>query len=279
MAPVNVLYVDNLREGYVEICRRVLQQGERVSPRGMDTYELLAPTIVLRDPRDALPLGVNRGVNLRIAAVEALQLMAGRAAPEMVLQVSENFRAYAEDNGTFWGNYGSRIGRQLHAALERLRADPDTRQAVITLWRSEMDLMVDGKRDYPCTVGFQFLLREGSLRMITTMRSNDVWRGLAYDAFQFTQLQINLAAMLEVPAGYYIHQPGSLHLYETDQEKVEQLDEVPTRGPIEEVGRPLVEYGYDGGEFLNYAADLLVGNVAPLTDAGQWYDDQLAQLR
>lgn len=282
MAPVNVIYVDDLRGGYTRIAREVLTKGEETSPRGMKTWELVAPTIVLSDPTDALPLGIGRKPSLKIAAVEAAQLLAGQGAPELVLASSPNFGSYTEPDGSFWGNYGDRMNLQLLAVYERLRQDPASRQAVITLWKPEKDLYQDGKRDYPCTVGFQFLVRDGKLVMITTMRSNDVWKGLAYDVFQFTQLQINLAGLLGVEVGSYVHRPGSLHVYGEDEEKVRELSEVATRGPIEEVRVPVCVEGASSETVIHGFRRLLQSTLDPTPEASpalHWYNEQLGKLR
>lgn len=279
MASVVVMYVDNMREGYTQIARTVLNQGEETAPRGRKTWELVAPTIVLKDPTDALPVGINRKVNLRIAAVEAMQLIAGEAAPHLVLAASENFRRYQEPDGTFHGNYGARMGNQLLPVADRLGQDPASRQAVITLWNPDLDLWGRDKRDYPCTVGFQFLIRDGKLTMITTMRSNDVWLGVAYDIFQFTQLQIHLAAVLDVPVGAYVHRPGSLHIYEDDVEKILQLSEYPKSGPIEAVQQAMCDRGCPAKSLVNWSRRLLRGDTSALTPASRWYAQQLAELR
>lgn len=285
MAPVNVFYVDNLREGYAEIAQTTLERGSTVAPRGRETRELRNSTIVLADPTDALPLGVNRRLNTRIAAVEALQLIAGQAAETLVLRSAPKFREYAEDDGSFWGNYGTRMGLQLAAAAERLEADPSSRQAFIALWRAERDLLTDGKRDYPCTVGMSFTVRDGRLEMTTVMRSNDVWLGLAHDVFQFTQLQLTLAACLGVEVGSYTHQPISLHAYAEDAEGIRGLSSVPDRGPVEEVRRGLAAPGVQPVHLLLAARQLLRGeehedNLRYL-DAGAaaWYRGQLEHLR
>ena len=55
------------------------------------------------------------------------------------------------------------------------------------------------------------------------MRSNDVWWGLPYDVFQFTQLQLTLARLLDVAPGEYTHMVGSLHAYERDADGIDAL--------------------------------------------------------
>jgi len=54
------------------------------------------------------------------------------------------------------------------------------------------------------------------------MRSNDVWLGMPYDIWCFTCIQILIAQELGVEVGSYIHQPGSLHLYEKNWEKARE---------------------------------------------------------
>lgn len=129
------------------------------------------------------------------------------------------FKRYAEtDPVHFWGAYGNRIGTQLVNVVHKLITDPTTRQAVITLWNATHD-NVPHKQDYPCTVALGFRQRGTHLNMNVTMRSNDVWLGLPYDLFQFTQLQLSLCHVLDLTPGTYTHTAWSMHLYE------ENLDE------------------------------------------------------
>lgn len=226
MATVGLfLRLPNLRDGYVEVVRWVAEMGKPSNPRGRETREIVTATIVVEDPTDCLPVGVGRKLNTRIAAVEACQLIAKQARPDLVTSISENFRQYAEHDGQFHGNYGSRIGTQLLEACWKLRADPNTRQAVITLWDPHLDNLAN-KRDYPCTLSLQLLLRDDELHLITTMRSNDAWLGLAFDGFQFTQLQLTAARILGVEPGRYVHHANSLHLYQDDLDagRVDQLE-------------------------------------------------------
>lgn len=74
--------------------------------------------------------------------------------------------------------------------------------------------------DVPCTLSLQFLIRKGHLSLIANMRSNDAWRGLPYDVWCFTRIQTIIAAMLGVPVGLYVHQAGSMHIYENDYNKI-----------------------------------------------------------
>jgi thymidylate synthase len=217
-----VIHLDDLQNGYVDLCNFVRSEGHYSKPRGMRTVELEDVTIVIRDLNDTIPTFVNRKPNLMIAALEALQLISGHSTPELLVAASPAFAQFREPDGRFWGAYGTRVRDQVHTVVRKLRGDPDTRQAVITLWDVNLD-NDPGRKDYPCTVAMGFRIRNGHLNMSVTMRSNDVWLGVAYDIFQFTQLQFTIANMLGVAIGTYSHHAWSLHMYERDFDLVDQL--------------------------------------------------------
>lgn len=216
------LRTDNIRSSYHDLVRTVLEEGNEVSPRGLTTYELLDFSLELTDPRRSLPVHVGRDLNTKIGAIEALQLMGGFIDPQAMLRASSAFKQFM-DGGTFHGGYGQRTRGQMLAVLEKLKTDPSTRQAVVTLWDPVHDLFTPGMHDYPCTVALQFMVRDDRLVMLTHMRSNDVWRGLAYDLFVFTQLQQAVAAHLAYDIGSYFHHVSSLHMYETDAEAAARM--------------------------------------------------------
>lgn len=273
----------NLRDGYVNVCRRVLNYGRSVAPRGLMTRELRDVIVTVLDPTDALPLGVNRKPNPRIAAAEALQLIGGFSSPGLMHRISPEFDRFT-DNGRFHGAYGRRVGTQLFSVVQKLRDDPDTRQAVVTLWEPHLDNQ-PGFKDYPCTLSLAFTLRDRHLDMHVTMRSNDVWLGLAYDAFQFTQTQLTIARCLDVEAGAYHHHAVSLHLYERDVPGVESLR---TPGVDRHEGMPTGFGSSDVRTFTDaFEAARIVGrrrrrkNAEPfraLTVSERWYANVLKDV-
>jgi thymidylate synthase len=208
-----VINIQDGVNGYVDLVKHVLYHGKEVSPRGMKTREIEDAIIRIEDVRNTLPLNVNRGTVPGIGAVEAMQLLAGVSEPELVVAVGPQFKNYAEDNGEFHGAYGLRTAGQYEVVVDRLKKDPDTRQAVVTIWNPTFDMLPE-KRDYPCTVLHQFRIRDNKLNMSVYMRSNDVWLGAAYDFFQFTRVQLAIASILGIEPGTYNHHVGSLHIYE-----------------------------------------------------------------
>jgi len=260
--------IDSMPLQYHEIVDFVLDQGSKVSPRGDPTIEVEDVTIAVRRPWYALPTGTGRQLNLAIGAVEALQLIAGTARPQLLKQVSPNFERLFEGE-RMYGMYGDRIGNQLNHVVHKLLHDPDTRQAVITLWRPDLD-NDPGHKDYPCTLGMQFRIRNGRLCMSTVMRSNDVILGLAYDVFQFTQLQLTIANLIDVDCGQYNHHVFSLHLYERDLRLAQSLHRGTEQNALVGVS------GVDVWDVRERARKLL--DDVPLeqpTYTEMWYREQL----
>jgi hypothetical protein len=219
---LTTIHIDDGVNGYVDLVNHVLKNGREVSPRGVKTYEIEDATVFIDNVYDAMPMGVGRGVVPGIGAVEACQLIAGKSVPQTVIAVGPQFTNYAENNGQFHGAYGLRTNGQYAHVVDKIKNDPDTRQAVVTIWNPEFDNMPQ-KRDYPCTVLHQFRVRDNKLNMSVYMRSNDVWLGAAYDFFQFTRVQLAICSILGIEPGMYAHHVGSLHIYESNVDSVSRL--------------------------------------------------------
>jgi thymidylate synthase len=220
-----VIHAATGRTSYLPVLYQVLNAGRVRSPKGLRTLDLGLTTVVLQSPYNALPLGLGRDISRRIAAAEAVQLIGGFSDPRLMLAASKNFARYQEDDGTFWGAYGKRIGGQVIDIIRKLIDDPSTRQAVVQLWDKHLDNELY-KRDYPCTLVLGFSINEtrsNSLEMDVVMRSNDAWLGYPYDIFQFTQLQLTVARALKIEPGEYRHTTMSMHIYEHNIESAQRL--------------------------------------------------------
>lgn len=263
---------------YVHLLDLIKVHGAFRAPRGQPTVECRDFTILIEPSYNyvaLLPTGIGRKLTLKIAAVEALQLCLGIELPELMHRVAPALSPFAEADGKFWGSYGARIGGQLLDCYTKLKADPDTRQAVVTLWNPALD-GTGGKKDHPCTLNLVFSLIDGELELSVTMRSNDAWLGLPYDVFQFTQLQATLANLLEAPVGRYHHHAVSLHLYERDLPKLEDLHRHNGRYLTVPQGfNPPVDRGHGGLKM--HAASVLWphDNLERLTESELWYREQL----
>lgn len=280
---MHIIEIDNGRDGYVNILEHVWDHGVRRVPRDMATIDAGPTTIIMRDVHNALPLGTGRGVNPKIAAIEAMQLIAGISVPDMVVRASPNFEKYREPDGTFYGAYGIRVGKQTEQVIRKLKEDRNTRQAVITLWNPFFDNS-PGMHDYPCTVALHFDIRYSKLNMNVVMRSNDAWLGTPYDLFQFTQLQLTIARALCVNPGMYRHTAWSLHLYENNFDAVEEMisNDISPGDTFQPDGIGVIEDSWD--KIVSMGRQLITGEFndvefKDLTDSEQWYDNQFKSIR
>lgn len=205
------------------------KDGMRVSPRNSGTREVLGVSLHLIEPRARLLCAPPaRILNPAYAAAETVWILSGSDAP-WIFDYNSRLRQYADD-GVLRGAYGPRLRNwagkvdQLHRVVDVLKADRDSRRAVIQLYDPSRD--AHGHKDVPCTLGFRFHLRDGRLHMSTTMRSQDVWTGMPYDVFTFTVLHELVAGWLGVEPGVYHHHVDSLHIYECDMDKADALSDV-----------------------------------------------------
>jgi thymidylate synthase len=257
--------------GYVDLVKHVLEHGKEVAPRGQKTREIEDAIIRIDDVYNTLPMNVGRGAVPGIGAVEACQLLSGTSFPDLVIAIGPQFKNYTEDNGIFHGAYGPRTNGQYDIIIDRLKADPDTRQAVVTIWNPQYDLQ-HMKRDYPCTILHQFRIRNNKLNMSVYMRSNDVWLGAAYDFFQFTRVQLAMASVLGIEPGTYNHHVGSLHIYEQHYESANNLKHTEETVSIPYfTGRTWNEI--KSGSLLAMQATVDSSTYSRLTDDEKWYAD------
>lgn len=219
----------------------VEQRGKQLESRDGGCREVIGWSGKLRSID--YPLATVRGASPTYAAAEMLWYLSGSNDVRPMEAYAPQYRRFAQPStDTAHGAYGARWknsvafrnaisksknddttrqANQLDMVIDLLRKNPNTRQAVLTMWDAG-DLVAahqGGCNDIPCTVSIQFLLRDQLLHAVTYMRSNDVWLGLPYDIFTFTTLQRLIALSLNVETGSYTHNVGSLHLYDRNRDK------------------------------------------------------------
>lgn len=266
----------NGRQALIQTAHHVLNEGRTVSPRGLETREVRHLSLTVLNPRDVLCTGIGANQNPRVIAAEAAQLIGGFSDPAFAIRHAPALTRFTNARGEFDGAYGPRVGHQLPAALMRLQADADSRQAIVAIWNDD-DLLREHSLDYPCTLVLGFFIRDGLLELDVTMRSNDVNWGLKNDLFQFTQLQLTMAHALGIDVGPYRHTAFSMHLYERDYDWAEQLDVNHALDPITDHPQGICVDHHDAvGRLLASMATaraLADPRSAPRVD---WYSSALA---
>lgn len=227
-------YLDEiLRKLYGELSKST-DTFEASKGKGLD---LLGQKIVLKDPRARISATATRRI-LISALAEFCWYMSGSADLDFIRFYIENYPP-TEASGSLREAYGPRLKGtgefgynidQISRVIEILRKKPDTRRAVMTFLESS-DLE-PSQQEAPCTISLQFIRRRGRLHLITMMRSNDAYLGFPHDVFCFTMIQELVARSLGIQVGEYHHFSTSLHLYETNRDKVAAYLDEGFQNPI-----------------------------------------------
>lgn len=112
----------------------------------------------------------------------------------------------------------------LQDLVHMLANEPLTRQAWIPLFFPEDTGIGDGGRK-PCTLGYQFIMRDGQLSIYYPLRSCDFVRHFRDDIYMAIRLllwvldrcrEINPSVWNDVTPGYYAMHCTSLHIFKND---------------------------------------------------------------
>ena len=221
-----------------ELCREptdfgsesVKPEWDAVGPRGLGTRELRNTWYRLEDVTKCATWLPGRNLNYPFMVAEWLWIYLGRDDLEMIKYYNANIAKFSDDGEKFYGAYGPRWRGQIGGCIERLRKDPDSRQAVLALWRESYNRVSNlggymSTKDVPCTLVMQYMIRRGKLEASVCMRSSDTWLGLPYDLFNFAMLQRCVAAELQLQPGPLTLAIGSSHLYDSNLDAAKALVE------------------------------------------------------
>lgn len=120
-------------------------------------------------------------------------------------------------DGKFAYTYGERWSWQLPYVIDELARRPTSRQAIMTMYDAHQDIMNWGGRDrVPCSISYQFLIRDGKLDLIYNERSCDFMKFFVSDVAITCMLLMHVANILNVGFGKFVHNIGSLHAFAGD---------------------------------------------------------------
>ena len=208
---------------YATFCKAVKQNGFPQDTRQGMSSELIMESFSVK-PYDYIPAAESRRFNLGFGFVEAVSLLTGLDNIELFTRHIKSYGQFSTDGLRLDNSYGSRASDSIAKCLEILGSSDteDARYAVTTINNSSTDLWSKSKH-VPCTLSIQFLSRRGQLHQMVNMRSNDVFKGCAYDVFSFGLLHVIMAQNLGLRVGRYVTTAGSLHCYEYDYNTVDSM--------------------------------------------------------
>jgi hypothetical protein len=178
-------------DAWLDLLQCIVSSGAESRPRGLLIKELLCKTTVV-DMREPIVTVKARKLGYCFMAVEAWMIITGRNDVASIKPYSPHIASFSDDGYRFDGAYGPRVVDQLRYVVDALSRDPDSRQAVIEIWRPNPR----DSRDVPCTLTVQWMIRDGKLHCLDSMRSSDAWLGWPYDVFNFSMLSLYILLML-----------------------------------------------------------------------------------
>jgi thymidylate synthase len=188
----------------------LLKFGVHAKPRGETTVELLAMSLEFSEhdwfiDYPSLPISYD------YVREEMKWYLAGRRDDLSIREHATIWDKCVDKNGLIQSNYGHYFLDQVDHVVSLLTNDPESRRAVININRPEHSY-IDAP-DVPCTVYFNFMIRDGKLNMHVHMRSQDAVFGLRNDLPAFQMFKLLVSDMLEMPPGRLYLMVDSFHVY------------------------------------------------------------------
>lgn len=222
---------DTFQQAYLAVLRTATTRYQFATVgRGKKAHEIINTSFTITNPLARTPYLAARRSNIVFNHAEALWYLSGRDDADMIGYYAPRLRELAIDGRLTGTAYGPRLfattGPGGRSQFERVEAllwqDPDTKRAAMLIMRPQ-ELLDPTNPDVACTLGLQFLLRNGALHATAYLRGNDAVVGLLCDVFSFTLIQELLARRLGVQVGTYAHHVGSMHVKLLDLDRVDAI--------------------------------------------------------
>ena len=133
---------------WLKLLLGIVDEGRESAPRGLRIKEKLCNTVVV-DMTQPIVTVKARKMGYCFMAAEAWCIITGRNDVSSIKPYSPHIASFSNDGYRFDGAYGPRVVDQLRYIIDSLSRDPDSRQAVIEIWRPNPR----DSKDIPCLDG------------------------------------------------------------------------------------------------------------------------------
>lgn len=204
---------------------------------------------IAHDFHEGFPILESKHISMRYVAEELFWFLSGstneRDLRDRGVDIWKEWAKPDGDLGPIYGRQWRAFPGQNHETVDqiaqayyRLKADPNTRRAVVSAWNppelGQMSLE-------PCHSLFQLVYQGGRLNLMLHQRSGDWFLGVPYNISSYGLLLELFAYALGMEPGVLVMNFGDAHLYENALEVAqEQLRHYPGARPTFEVPPRLV---------------------------------------
>lgn len=214
---------NHIGEVWSDLLKKLIHDGIPIAPRDIGTREILNVSLEIKNGLKNILINPIRDINYRFMVAEWLWILGGLNEVAPLVKYNSIMKVFSDDGQILSGAYGPRLMPQWDYVIESLKKI-GSRQAVSTIW-SAIPLE---SRDIPCTISIQWFIRQKLLHCTVNMRSSDVWLGLPYDYFTFSQLTNFVAMKTGFGVGSVTMNLGSSHLYDSNFNQACAAAWVPT---------------------------------------------------
>lgn len=291
---MHVIDAFNVNDAYRKGLVFLMEHGEKQSSRAGEVIVAPMPvTTAYSRPMERVLFDPQRDANPFFHLFEALWMLSGANDARWLDLFVKDFSArFAEEDGVQHGAYGYRWRQwwrfdQLYVIIALLRANPDDRRIVLTMWDPANDLGARDKKDIPCNTHVYFRIcnndTEPVLNMTVCCRSNDaVWGAYGANAVHFSVLLEYMAAKIGMGVGRYYQISNNFHVYTSVLQKVLPLsEETNIYQNINPSWQPMVTYpgGFDHDllMFVDWTRDSHTLIETP-SFSNQWFSDTACPL-
>ena len=182
---ISATSVDDLVRQGVKL---IHENGERFQARAGDGIQSCNVTYTLEGSLNRLHK-LRSTKSIKYFAREMIAYFKGSLkANEGLAQASPFWNTLADENGEICSNYGYYVfheksennggKNQFEWVIDNLMRSPDSRKAIININQVKHK---SNTKDFPCTLGMQFHIKNNKLCCEVSSRSTDVYTGLPYD--------------------------------------------------------------------------------------------------
>lgn len=187
------------------------------------TYERLGEGFMLINPAD----NKNDHSNYEYADKFFKWLMSGqKELSEELIDHNPWVKRFMDTSGlpdNFSSSYSHKIMSYMDSIVYELEHKKDSRRAYVNILYPADVIIREAEKtthEYPCTIGYHLFIRHERLHMVVNMRSQNVWKVMPYDVYNFTMIQLYMCEVLEVKLGNYYHIINSAHIYNGDVRRI-----------------------------------------------------------
>jgi len=196
--------------------REVLVSSGNSTGKTKTCLELLGATFTIIDWSDRKEMMQQNGLNPLFAEYDFKdRILYPPVNPGKAIEFDTTgvLKPYLNDKGRLDYTYSERISYQFEPIIRALKEKQTTRQAFMAVWDPNEDVDNIERRRVPCSIGYQFFIRDNQLHMIYLMRSLEVSKCLGNDIYTSSRILEYVADKVGVDNGYLQFFASSLHLF------------------------------------------------------------------